>query len=226
LARAATSLLTVLEPAVPASEAIMKWLSAEGATEQRQEALARWFAASWKGDGRQLHEMSDDIGTDPDVLVWTGRQLARPFFHRLGELLAPHPAFAAWIAQRAGCPSCGGTPRMGRYEEEEGRRHLWCDLCDLEWVFPRITCPFCMNGDHTKLGFLSIEGQEQYRIDVCEVCHGYLRAVDERKTPEGSQVDFLIEDVGTLHLCVLAEKRDYRQGTVTGGAGDTPSSTG
>ena len=101
---------------------------------------------------------------------------------------------------------------MARLAREEGQRLLWCDLCDVQWRFPRITCPFCGNSDHEKLGYLQSDELPNYRIDVCEVCHGYLRAKDERNLPEGDRVDFTIEDVGTLHLCMAAEKQGYRTG--------------
>ena len=49
---------------------------------------------------------------------------------------------------------------------------------------------------------------------MCEICHGYLRAIDEHDLPEEHQTDFLTEDVGTFYLCLLAEKEGYRQGVI------------
>ncbi len=176
------------------------------------ERLSRWFTLAWTPDGAELKRLAEECSLEADVLRWSARQLARPFFHRLGELLVGGEGMASRPPDAAGCPSCGGAPRMARYERDEGRRHLWCDLCNLQWTFPRVTCPFCLNRNQERLGYLVIEGSEQYRIDVCEECHGYLRAIDERGRPEGSQVDFPIEDVGTLHLGLFAEQQGYQPG--------------
>ncbi|MCK4302687.1 MAG: formate dehydrogenase accessory protein FdhE [Candidatus Eisenbacteria sp.] len=222
LSKALTQFLAATQSILPAAGDLSRWLARMDCN-QGEQKLARWFTASWKGDQGQLEALAVDSGLEVGVLEWTGRQLAKPFFHRWGEIIAGHPAFESRDPLSAGCPACGGPPRMGRYEREEGRRFLWCDLCNLQWVFPRLTCAFCLNRDQVKLGFLTIEGADPYRIDVCEVCRGYLRALDERKLPEDSRVDFLIEDVGTLHLCILAEKEDFRQGSMTGSAPAGPS---
>jgi FdhE protein len=173
------------------------------------------MTAAWRSDRDTLADLSTRVGVEPDLLEWAGRQVARPFFHRLGELLAGQPIADVENASVAGCPCCGGAPRFGRYERHEGRRFLWCDLCNIQWSFRRLTCPFCLNKDHEKLGYLSIEGVENYRIDVCEVCRGYLRSLDERGLPGDARVDFVKEDVGTYHLCLAAEKEGWRPGEVT-----------
>jgi len=181
-----------------------------------RETLARWFHAAWRADRRALQELAEPYACDADLLAFFGRQLARPFFQRLGATLQLDPG--AWRPEQlhAGCPLCGGAPRIGRYWPEEGGRTLWCDLCDIEWRFPRVTCPFCLNRDHETLGFLSIAEHENYRIDVCDSCQGYLRAIDDRSTGRTAALDYLVEDVGTVHLGLAAEREGYRPGRVAG----------
>jgi FdhE protein len=103
---------------------------------------------------------------------------------------------------------------MGRYGQESGQRFLWCFLCDLQWVFPRVACPFCGCTDPAQLGSLRPEGVEHHRVDVCDSCWGYLRAVDERARP--APADLLREEVATTYLCAIAEQRGYRQGRFNG----------
>jgi len=221
LARAATTLTEILRDRTSAGTDLHAWLADAHGDESarsgsRQSTLAAWFNAAWHRDWLGLGVLASAAahgapgGLDVEVLEWSGRQLCRPFFHRLGELLA-EAAIGATEA-RATCPSCGGPPRFGRLARDDGRRFLWCDLCNIQWPFRRLTCAFCGNTQQTKLGYLSIEEDPHHRIDVCEGCRCYLRAVDERGLPEGQHVSFWIEDLGTMQLCMAAEGQGYRPG--------------
>jgi hypothetical protein len=221
---AATTLADALRERIAAGAALHGWLaelrgSDPGSGHLREEALSAWFTAAWRRDPRGLAGVTAMVRAagpagpgdlDSEVLEWAGRQLGRPFFHRLGELLAAEAG--ASVGARPTCPSCGGPPRYSRLERDEGRRFLWCDLCNVQWPFRRLTCPFCGNTEQQKLGYLSIEQEAHHRIDVCEVCRCYLRAVDERGLSEGQRVDFLVEDLGTVHLCMVTEGQGYRPG--------------
>ncbi|MBU1702281.1 MAG: formate dehydrogenase accessory protein FdhE [Candidatus Eisenbacteria bacterium] len=191
----------------------------DGAAEiAEDERITDWFAYSWQGDRAGHEKLALATGMDPDLLAWAGNQLTRPFFHRLGELLAAHQPAEGPPKLTVGCPCCGGPPRLGRYARNEGQRYLWCDLCNIQWAFRRVTCAFCLNTEHEKLGFLTVDGIEHYRIDVCKACSGYLRSIDERDLPEDHRTDYLLEDVGTLHLSMAAEKDGWQQGVILSGA--------
>jgi len=222
LRQAADGLQLVLAESIPGFPRFSAWLKAQPA-EAGDRSRADWFTASWRRDSEAIGTLAATAGIDAELLAWCGRQLCRPFFHRLGQRLAATPAQP--LQTRAACPACGGPPRLARIEREESRRFLWCDLCDVQWAFKRVTCPFCGNTRHETLGYLSIEGDAAHRIDVCEVCRGYLRTVDERGAQEGARVDFLAEDVGTMHLCVVAEGRGYTPGAVGEGS-DGPETSG
>jgi FdhE protein len=220
LATARDQLLEIVGEQVPALGDLPPWFA--GLPEIERASRTRdWFGAAWRSDPTELESICAATGIDADLLLWAGRHLARPFFQALAGLIREDPLLSEQWSGSAGCPSCGGPPRFGRYAHAEGERHIWCDLCDLEWYFPRITCAFCLNQNHKTLGYLKIEEEGDYqdhRIDVCEECHGYLRAVDERGRPEDARVDYLIEDVGSLELCLAAEHKGYRPGTVSGRA--------
>ena len=195
---------------LPLAGELSRWLG--GNTKPLGAKLDAWFTAAWQADAERLTALSQEAQIEADLLHWAGRQFAKPFFHVLGEAMdAARPADLD-ATHRPGCPCCGGAPRFARYESQEGQRRLWCDLCDLEWAFRRLTCAFCGTTDQKQLGYLVIEDVAQYRLDVCEVCKGYLRTLDQRQAPEGGPVDFLHEDVGTVHLCMVAEGKGYQQG--------------
>jgi len=48
-----------------------------------------------------------------------------------------------------------------------------------------------------------------YRVDVCEKCKRYIKTIDTKEI--GEEVIPLIEDIGTLHLDILAQKEGYKK---------------
>ncbi len=219
LAQACRGLLDAVGDSVPGAARVLERVREILEAGDRDDELGALFLHGWQGtlatrglwagigDGEAGDAGAEDVAAE--AVTWFGRQLARPFFHQLGSSLSGQDAFARRDPRTLGCPCCGGIPRMGRYGREEGQRYLWCDLCDVQWRFARLTCPFCGTTKQEELGYLSFEDLDPYRVDVCEACHGYVRAKNERDLPEGVRVDFTIEDVGTLHLSLVAEKAGY-----------------
>jgi FdhE protein len=79
------------------------------------------------------------------------------------------------------------------------------------WRFKRVVCPFCGNDDSKKLRFFNTETDgKAYRVDVCEECKKYIKTIDLREVQE--EVIPLIDDIGTLHLDIIAEKEGYKRG--------------
>jgi FdhE protein len=105
------------------------------------------------------------------------------------------------------CPVCSKEPKIAELREEEGFRYLYCNQCGFEWNYRRIKCPFCGNEDQQELAYFSIEGEEKYRVDVCNNCKRYIKTVDFRKTTERANLD--VEDIATLHLDILASEEGY-----------------
>ncbi|MBN1545271.1 MAG: formate dehydrogenase accessory protein FdhE [Syntrophaceae bacterium] len=105
------------------------------------------------------------------------------------------------------CPICGREPKIGELKEEEGRRYLFCHQCGYEWSFVRIKCPFCGNEEQQTLAFFTVEGDERYRVDVCNECKRYIKIIDFRETKQEANLD--VEDIATLHLDMLAYEEGY-----------------
>jgi FdhE protein len=104
------------------------------------------------------------------------------------------------------CPICGKEPKIGQIREGEGR-FLFCNQCGFEWHFPRIKCPFCGNEEQQSLAYFTVEGDEQYRVDVCNECKRYIKIVDFRESKKDANMD--VEDIATLHLDILANEEGY-----------------
>lgn len=200
-----TRLLNVLSGHCELPASFLEWTEKSAAD---SESLETWFRAVTTGDSTLLDAIAEESGQDRDLLRWIGRELAKPFFQRYSRVIAAE-SLAKW--GQGVCPCCGGMARMARLEKETGRRYLWCDLCALEWPFSRLQCPFCGNDDAQQLGNLEPEGQETYRIAVCQRCKGYLRTVDERKLPNEVVANLVLEDIATLPLSFVAEREGYQQ---------------
>jgi FdhE protein len=104
------------------------------------------------------------------------------------------------------CPICGKEPKIGQIRGEEGR-FLFCNQCGFDWHFLRIKCPFCSNEEQQSLAYFTVEGDEQYRVDVCNECKRYIKIVDFRQSKREPNLD--VEDIATLHLDILANEEGY-----------------
>jgi FdhE protein len=107
------------------------------------------------------------------------------------------------------CPICGAAPAMAALVGEEGRRHAQCSFCGHLWNLPRVGCPFCTTIDKEALRYFYSEGEDLYRVQVCDHCRGYLKTLDTRK---GGHVEALAaDDIATAHLDLLAEQEGYQR---------------
>jgi FdhE protein len=106
------------------------------------------------------------------------------------------------------CPICGKEPKIGEIrEEEDGKRYLFCHQCGSKWHFHRIKCPFCGNEEQHSLAYFEVEGEERYRVDVCNKCRRYIKTVELPKSSEEPNLD--VEDIATLHLDMIAYDEGY-----------------
>ena len=51
------------------------------------------------------------------------------------------------------------------------------------------------------------EGEEKYRVDVCNVCKRYVKMVESTDSEGTLNLD--VEDIATLHLDMLATEEGY-----------------
>jgi FdhE protein len=154
----------------------------------------------------QDEDIAEDIDDDViDLVDLFLEESLRPALEKVVEKYGKGIAKAGWT--EGYCPICGKEPKIGEIREEEGRRFLFCTQCGFEWRFTRIKCPFCGNEEQQTLAYFSIEGEERYRVDVCNECKRYIKIVDFRETKEEANLD--VEDIATLHLDMLANEEGY-----------------
>ena len=109
---------------------------------------------------------------------------------------------------KAICPICSGVAQLAilRPEGEGASRWLQCSFCLREWLFRRILCPRCGEEDKEKLPSYSAEEFKHIRVEACETCGHYLRAVD---VSVDGLAEPLIDEAAAVVLDVWAGQQGY-----------------
>ncbi len=179
-----------------------------------RELLRRLFAE----DGEYLSSICRKLALGEDLLLFLAASSLKPFLEAYARDLKDHVNQEEWW--RGYCPICGSLPFIAEIQEE-GERFLVCSLCGFEWRFPRVKCPFCENEDHKRLRYFYTEGGgTATRVEVCERCRRYIKAVNTGKL--GGETVPLVEDMGTLYLDLVAQKEGYTRGGVAYGGSLLP----
>ncbi len=128
----------------------------------------------------------------------------RPILTRAADAILARVETSSWRLGR--CPVCGGEPDFAVITPAADRL-LICGRCLARWRFDQLTCPFCSNGDRSRItSFASRDGQ--YRLFACDVCERYLKAFDARRATR--PVLPAVDSVATLPLDAAAIQRGYR----------------
>jgi FdhE protein len=147
-------------------------------------------------------------GEELDLGAWLLAESAAPWLRSLSR------RFADRLKRRFGgeepdyrCPVCASPAGLSLLREEEGFRWLYCPVCDAQWPVSRRRCPFCGNQESETLAYFTLDDQEQYRVDVCYQCHGYLKTFDCRKLALAPDLE--LENLITLHLDLRARSEGF-----------------
>lgn len=130
----------------------------------------------------------------------------QPFLWQAASQLAGLTDLDRW--DRGYCPVCGAWPGLAELVGPEKHRVLRCLRCATGWSWGVLLCPYCGNDDHRRLGVLLEEGSSE-RIDVCEACHGYVKAITSYTSVSPAML--AAEDVATADLDVVAADGGYRR---------------
>jgi FdhE protein len=183
------------------------------ALRKKEIDLQELFKKLVEGDKGYLDSVSGKTGLNKWLLTFLAESSINPLLEAYAEKLKGYVDQKSWF--KGFCPVCGSAPVLGEIRNVEGVeggvRFLVCSSCSFTWRFKRLTCPFCGNGDHKKLRYFNTEADGKgYRVDVCEECKKYIKAIDT--TVVGEALVPLVEDMGTLHLDILARKEGYKRG--------------
>ncbi len=120
---------------------------------------------------------------------------------QLATYLAPLPDM-----KKSYCPICGNQPDMAFFDES-GKRHLKCAFCSHQWVVGRMGCVFCENTDKDMQLYFFSDEEAEYRVNLCDHCHQYIKVVDLRKMDRAFFPG--LEMVSSLHLDIKAREKGY-----------------
>jgi FdhE protein len=172
--------------------------------EKKKIDLKKLFKEGLK-EGR-IEKVADEFGLDQKVLLFLVQNSIRPSIEAGVEQLRSEVDPEKWL--KGYCPICGSLPSLSLLKEGVGKRYLLCSYCGYQWRTDRMFCPFCNNKEQGSLQYFYGEGEETYRIDLCDKCHQYIKMIDQRIIGEG---DLVLEDLATLHLDILASQKGYKR---------------
>lgn len=156
-------------------------------------------------DGSLIAKIAEEFDIDKAILRFMVDASIQPSIRENVAKLKNQVDLENW--RRGYCPICGSLPYISRLNES-GRRSFLCSFCRFEWPSDRLKCPFCENSNHEKLQYYYTDGEEAYRVDVCDECRQYIKTVDSRKLDY--EPDLILEDVVTMHLDILATEKGYK----------------
>ena len=166
------------------------------------------FEALLNAEDAYFKHIEKDMGIEKRALAFMAYSSIKPSLVHCAEQLASYlDADNPW--DRGFCPVCGSAPGFSLFEDE-GNRILFCGFCWHQWTAQRIYCPFCENKDSNSLHYYFSEKEKSYRIDVCDSCKTYLKAVDQRNTE--LMIYPPLEFVASLHLDIKAQQMGFKSG--------------
>ena len=146
---------------------------------------------------------------DADALRVVTQMAALPLLHACARVLGSRVDASWWEGY---CPVCAGWPILAELRGLDRKRWLRCGRCTAAWEAPALRCPFCGEGHHERLGYLTPEGDRQtLTVEICHTCKGYLKAVTTVRTVPSWAV--LLEDAASVPLDLVALERGYQRPT-------------
>ncbi len=165
------------------------------------------YAREYLGSTGALDGFLSEHWDDPSIADVFARFYARillqPFAEALLSRGVPPSSAITGI-----CPFCGARAMAAvlRGEGDGAKRFLLCSLCALEWEFVRIRCPGCGCTDKDKLPVFTTPDFDYIRIEACDECKVYVKAID--LTKNGLAVP-VADELASVSLNVWAEEHGY-----------------
>lgn len=110
----------------------------------------------------------------------------------------------------ASCPFCGRSPQLSILHADAGAdgggRSLQCAMCSTIWPFRRVLCANCGEEDERRLGYYTAAGFDHLRVDTCDACRHYLKAVDVTRLGHAVPV---VDEIAGSALDMWANQHGY-----------------
>lgn len=169
--------------------------------------LGKLTTAVLQNDTKAIEAVAEDLDVTTPVVQALTKLSLQPSLLASVQAVAQRAAIDEW--HYGYCPVCGGPPAMAALVGEEGKREAICSFCGHFWQLPRLMCPFCSTDKQEDLRYFHGEGDDLYRVYVCEQCRGYLKVMDTREG--GDARTLAVDDVASGHLDLLAEEEGYQR---------------
>ena len=106
------------------------------------------------------------------------------------------------------CPVCGAWPVLAERRGLDRSRQLRCGRCASEWEMEWLTCVYCGERNHQRLGSLVCgDRDEMLKVETCASCRGYLKSIATLQAIPSSEL--LLRDLETVELDLIALERGY-----------------
>jgi FdhE protein len=167
-----------------------------------------FFSSLLKGDDAYFDMTAAALEIDKNALAFVAYSSLKPSVVLCAEQLSGYlKNLVAW--EKGCCPICGNFPGLAVLDHD-GRRLLYCNFCWTTWPTKRIFCPFCEKTGGENLHTVYSEDEKDLRVDVCDDCRKYLKAVDSRATERIIYPP--MEQIASLHLDINARQKGYDSG--------------
>ena len=167
-----------------------------------------FFSSLLKGDDAYFDKTAAALETDKNALAFVAYSSLKPSVVVCAEQLSVYlEDLATW--EKGYCPICGNFPGLAVLDHD-GRRRLHCSFCWTTWPAKRIFCPFCEKTGGKNLHTVYSKDEKDLRVDVCDDCKKYLKAVDTRATERIIYPP--MEQIASLHLDIKARQKGYNSG--------------
>jgi len=81
-----------------------------------------------------------------------------------------------------------------------------CSFCLAEWEFRRIVCPGCGEENNAKLPVYTASAFDYIRVECCDTCHAYLKAVDLTRN---GLAEPMVDEMAAAPLDLWAQEHGY-----------------
>lgn len=171
------------------------------------ETLASQASNLLAASDRERDQILIDFWRAPSDAAFFAKAFLQPYARWLSESGAKSIDRPLGVGANR-CPFCGSKPQVSVLQireasSESGGRDLICSMCLTAWPFRRVVCVRCGEEDPAKIGYYHSPEYDHIRIEACDACKYYIKAVD--LTRNGLAVP-LVDEVAAAPLDLWARE--------------------